>query len=57
MNEIKFIYNKNETSIKYKENENIISIIDKFCKQNNLNKNEISFIMQGKLLDTLNLNY
>ena len=42
MNEIKFIYNNN-------------SIIEKFCKQNNLNKSEISFILEGKILEPLKL--
>ena len=56
MFEIKFIYNKIEINVKYSENDSINSIINQFCEKTNLDKNNLSFLFEGKLLETQNLN-
>ena len=51
MSEVNFVYNGNPISIQAQSNENLNTVIDKFFKKANINRNEIYFINNGELLN------
>ena len=51
MSYITFLYNDNEVNIKYYQKEKMESLIEKFCKEISINKKNLLFLNNGKIIE------